>query len=359
MTDILAIFGTRPEAIKLGPVAHELLVASVDIKAICTGQHTSLLAGSPAETTFADAVSLGMASDGNVTGWTARIREKLTLAIRDVAPEIVIVQGDTMSAVVGASVAYDLEIPIGHIEAGVRSHDDGDPWPEERNRKRIAELATWHYAPTTTAMANLMAESVPEARIRVTGNTVVSALARYAPDTRFVPQPENVILVTLHRRELHKRDLLNNLYGTIRLQALSHPHLTFVWPVHPAIEKLLDRLHEPPNLKLRAPMAYTAFTQRLAHSKGLLTDSGGAVEEAATLGVPTVILRATNDRPEAVEAGIAIRADVSPEGIISGVQWLTDPQTMRLPTSAFGDETAADQVATHLAWTAMRMKVRA
>src|SRR5205807_4624075 len=197
---ILIAFGTRPEAIKLGPVAAELAADKVPFGLLAAGQHRELLVGTPAETDLAAASSLGLPSEGNVVRWLARARARVRVWLREHEEfDPVVVQGDTMSALAVARAACDAGRAVAHIEAGVRSHDRANPWPEEQTRVEITELARWHYAATPTAWANLAQEGVPSSLIVLTGNPIVSALARYTAARPCGPQPH--ILVTLHRRE--------------------------------------------------------------------------------------------------------------------------------------------------------------
>lgn len=348
MTDILLVHGTRPEAIKIGPI-YAILRGLANTSVLCTGQHTDLLRGTPAESDLADATSLGLPSDGNITKWITRAQSALARSYDELQPELVVVQGDTMSALAAATQAHIDGIRIAHVEAGVRSHDDGNPWPEEMTRVQIAEMAEWHYAPTDTAFANLVKEGVRVERIRVTGNPIVSAIERYT-DARFMPEPLKQILITLHRREIQTPQKVRELTEAVFAAALAaHEHL-FIWPMHPAFWKHVDKMKDSvPNVYLPGPMAYRDFVKTLALSKGLLTDSGGAVEEAATLGVPTIVLREVNDRPEAEEAGIAVRADPTRENVMSGTLKILMQDIERKPHAIYGRPDAAARIATHLA----------
>lgn len=358
MADLLVVFGTRPEAIKLGPVVAELRTLGVDTRIVCTGQHTTLLQGTPAESDLAGGLSLGLASDGSVARWMTKAQNQLIAftnlspAINGTRPAAVVVQGDVMSAHVGAVAAQLCDVPVAHVEAGVRSHDLNDPWPEEQNRVSITRIASLHLAPTSTAFANLVAEGVAPNTIRVTGNTVVSALARYAPGVRATNPPDNLVLVTLHRREIQRADRLGALLQAIADEARARPATTVLWPVHPACAKYLNRALAPRNLVLENPLTYEPFVRTLARTKLVITDSGGLVEEAATLGVPTVILRMTNDRPEAVDAEMAYRLDPTPDGVRAAFRVADDVSQFpipREPTSVFGDPGAAGIVARELA----------
>lgn len=346
MADILVVAGSRPEAIKLGPVVAELRALGAPVKVVLTGQHVELLRGTPADHDLQPAENLHLKSDGNVAKWLTRAQASLKNHFLKVAPSVVVVQGDTMTVEAASAAAQALDIPIAHAEAGVRSGDMHNPWPEERTRVIVAQRATWHYAPTSTAFANLLAEGIDQRSIRVTGNTCVSALARYAPNVVPTSNPEPIVLVTLHRREVQHNVTAEAMYAAVRLAALKHTRLHFVWPMHPGFAKLIGRFREPWNLKIVEPLAYVDCVRMLAGATGVITDSGGLCEEAATLGVPTAIIRAVNDRPEAEHAGIARRFPVEHMGIMDAVDWVQTAQ--RVPSACFGAADAAAQIARHL-----------
>lgn len=345
--DISVVFGTRPEAIKLGPVVAELQALGRTPQVVCTGQHTDLLRGTPAETDLSQAVSLGLVSDGNVPRWLTRAQQAVGdwLALKQ--PKVLVVQGDTMTVQAAAHAAVALDIPVLHVEAGLRSHNLRNPWPEEVTRVTVSKLATWHYAPTSTSFANLVAEGVRPLRIQVTGNTVVSALARYAPDVRPTPAPEATVVVTMHRREVQTPEMASMVYRELYKLAMHEPHLRVVWPMHPGFARWLGTEPEmPPNVTLAGPMPYRQFVGMLAKARLVITDSGGLVEEAATLGVPTVIWRDSNDRPEAVASGIAVTCSLSAGALAHAFERACGLH--RLPTVAFGGAEAASLVARHI-----------
>jgi UDP-N-acetylglucosamine 2-epimerase (non-hydrolysing) len=234
-----------------------------------------------------------------------------------------------------------------HVEAGVRSGDLENPWPEEGFRREITGLADWHYAPTAHCFANLVAEGVNPSRIRVTGNSVVSALARY---TAARPSPaEDHILVTLHRRELLQSSEFRNVVQAIIDEAgAPQCQLKFLWPVHPATLPLLGDFEGPPNFLLGNPLSYVNFAGWLATAVGVLTDSGGLQEEAATLGVPCAVLRKATDRPESVQAGLAACFSPDGAGVHSAISWLLGSR-IRAPSAIFGEVGAAAAIARLLA----------
>jgi UDP-N-acetylglucosamine 2-epimerase (non-hydrolysing) len=342
---IALIYGTRPEAIKLAPVAASLRRQQVPFSVICTGQHTDLLAGIDTFKGY-NYHYLKLPSQGDVSSWLQRAQPKIRSALFDSGAQVVVVQGDTMSALAAARASRELGVVLAHVEAGVRSGNLQEPWPEEGFRREITRLADWHYAPTSTAYANLFVENVSPQRILMTGNTVVSALAQAGAVAR---APEPYLLMTMHRREwLDKVDLVR--WGVAVAQAAQQqPTLSIIWPMHPAVAAHWHAPTMPANVNIIKPLPHDKMLDKLSRCQGLLTDSGGLVEEATTLGIPTAILRRYNDRPEAVEAGIARQYDPSPAGLLGAISMLSSGVIEREPTAAYGDASAAEQVARHLA----------
>ena len=339
------VIGTRPEVLKTLPVIEELQERGEPPEVVLTGQHVELLEGTPLGRA-AHVRSLGLKSDGNVTRWLARAAEALDGALATLTPDLVVVQGDTMSAYAGALAARRHGVAVAHIEAGVRSYYEFEPWPEEMLRREITQIATWHYAPTSRAVGNLLAENVADDHVVLTGNTSVSALARY---TRARPQAATgrLLVVTLHRRELTKDVARCKAVVEALMQAArAHPDCNVLWPVHPAIAGAVFS-DKPPNLLFATPMHYAAFAETVSGALGVLTDSGGLVEECATLGVPCAVLRRVTDRPEAEEVGAARRFEPTPEGVASAVAWLT-LGLARTPTNVYGTADAAAIIAKHL-----------
>jgi UDP-N-acetylglucosamine 2-epimerase (non-hydrolysing) len=340
---IAIVYGTRPEAIKLGPVVAELKALGITPQLLNTGQHWDLLRGTPAETDLKDSISLGLPSKSDPRRWTSLAVPAICNVLGDAS--LVVVQGDTSSALAGAYAAHSLGIPVAHVEAGVRSGNLEEPWPEEGFRREITQLASWHYAPTSTCFANLIAEGVPENHIRLTGNPVVSALARYA-DAKPQP-PKRHIILTMHRREWLERVDMPQFLGELAQACLDHPRNAIVWPVHPAVKaQWPSDWTQPPNLDIWEPFGYTFMVKALSAAWGLATDSGGLVEEATTLGIPTAIMRNSNDRPEAVEAGIA--RQFPPESIQEAIRHLADINHPRIPSNTFGTPQSAFHIAEHL-----------
>jgi UDP-N-acetylglucosamine 2-epimerase (non-hydrolysing) len=349
---ILFVGGTRPEFIKLGPIADELGGLGVGPYVLATGQHSDLLKGTPAETDLANAESLGLASGGDVQNWMGKAVPALYRAYKRLKPSVVVVQGDTMSAYAGALAAKTLGIPVAHIEAGVRSHDLTEPEPEERFRVAIAQIASQHYAPTKRAVENLLAEGIPKNRIVLSGNPVVSALARYA-NAKPVEKPENQVLITMHRREWlakGERHVRQTVNAFVRA-AQEHPETRFLWPMHPVVLKTLGKRpwEFARNLLVTPPLAYAEAVGQLGRSIGVATDSGGLQEESATLGVPCAVLRRVTDRPESVEAGVAELFYPGPMGVAQAIHCLITRQLPRKPIADFGTIDSARIIALHLA----------
>lgn len=346
---LLLCWGTRPDAIKLGPVAAALDAAGTPWSGLCSGQHTDLLKGTPAETDLRRSTSLGLASTGNVLRWlaTAERAYKKWFKAEGAETQIVVVQGDTMSALAAARAALEGGRLVCHVEAGLRSGDKNNPWPEEETRVELTRLADWHYAPTSKAFGNLMTEGVSLGRIRLTGNTVVSALARY---TTAKPSPsKGHLLVTLHRREWLQGPAFKETIEAL-LQGVSELNVEVFWPVHPAVFAAAGPLFSqvPKNLFLVAPLPYGDAARLLATAHGVITDSGGIQEEAATLGVPAAVMRFVTDRPESVEAGVALLFPPTASGMKDALACVNSGALPRMPVNVFGGPEAAFEVAAHL-----------
>lgn len=346
---ILLVVGTRPECIKVGPVVAELRALGADFEVLLSGQHTDLLAGTPAETDLADADTLSLPSSGNVDEWIETALPIFAAEFSRRKPRTVVVQGDTMSAYAAARSAFQLGIPIAHIEAGVRSHDLDEPWPEEWIRREISQLATHHFAATKNAVLNLADEDLTD-NVHLTGNPVVSALERYGKAFH-VAHPFPQILVTMHRREWLAlgTESVKLTYLAFREEAEVRPGIMFKWPMHPATAKALDLKKGPlpdlPNFKIVAPMHYREAVTQLSRSMGVATDSGGIQEEAATIGVPCAVMRRTTDRPESVQEGVARTFCPTPDGVHRAVKCLCERRIPRKPSAVYGRPDSARKIA--------------
>ena len=372
---VLSIFGTRPEAIKLAPVIKalegrpfgELTSTALSVSAplrqgkprefisrVCvTGQHRELL--DPVLRLFdiqPDYDLAVMQPDQSLFSLTARVLTGLESVLAKEKPDWVLVQGDTTTTLAASLAAYYARASVAHVEAGLRSHDPWQPYPEEINRRLADVLATLHFAPTEGARQNLLAEGIPDSRIRVTGNTVIDALLEIAArpydftrgplaglplgvNARGEPlDPEasgrRVILVTAHRRESFGPPL-RNLCRAIRTLAERYPReVQIVFPVHlnPRVQQpVRQELGHCPNIALLEPLDYEPFVHLMKRSALILSDSGGLQEEAPALGVPVLVLRQVTERPEGVAAGSARVVGTEPEAIVSAaVRLLEDPQ---------------------------------
>lgn len=347
---LVFVYGTRPEALKIGPVVRELADSSLAI--IATGQHTELLRGTPAESDLRGSISLNLRSDGDVSAWVGHATAKLAQVLEGLQPiRAVIVQGDTMSAYAGALAASKLKIPVVHIEAGLRSGDLEEPWPEERIRRAISLRTRLHLAPTERAKCNLLKEGIPDYRIRVTGNPIVSALHYYA-DPKPQEVPDNQIFVTMHRREwtdLGRACVLETIFALFDT-AESYPDIRFLWPMHPGVLKIaeIDVRKTPENVLISPPLAYRETIAQVKRSIGVATDSGGLQEESATLGVPCAVLRNRSDRPESVEAGLAKLFVAGPEGMREAIKCLVARELPRKPSEIYGSPESALLIAHEL-----------
>lgn len=363
---VLVIFGTRPEAIKLAPVIAALSTSTSLAPRVCvTGQHREMLDQMLALFDIVPDHDLAvMRPDQDLFDVTARALLGLRAVLDAEPPAAVLVQGDTTSAFAAALAGFYRQIPVGHVEAGLRTGEPYNPFPEEMNRRLTTDLTTWHFAPTARAEENLRREGVPAERIVVTGNTIVDALqgivARLAR-TPVAPavSPEwlagrRLVLVTGHRRESFGAGM-RSICQALRELAERHADVVIVYPVHlnPAVQQpVRELLGDHPRILLTAPLEYLPFVDLMRRAYLILTDSGGLQEEAPSLGVPVLVMRETTERPEAVAAGTArlVGTDRATIVAVAG-ELLTDPaahQRMRAVRNPFGDGHAAARIVAHL-----------
>jgi UDP-N-acetylglucosamine 2-epimerase (non-hydrolysing) len=316
---VAIVLGTRPEAIKLAPVIRELLARSQEFRPVVigTGQHADLVR--PMLDLFQISLDydLGLMQPRQTpTSFTALALAALEPVLQTVAADAVLVQGDTCSAVAGAWAAFHLRIPVGHVEAGLRSGDAANPFPEEMNRRLITRLASWHFCPTAGNRRHLLAEGVPDQTIFVTGNPVVDALLtirnRVLPSERCqqiiqAAQGRRILVLTLHRRE-NQGDIMAGYLTVLRDFVASHADVELVFPVHPspAVRAIAHGiLGGTARVQLVEPLPYADFLALVQEAWLIASDSGGIQEEAPTLGKPLLVLRQTTERPEAIRAGVA------------------------------------------------------
>jgi UDP-N-acetylglucosamine 2-epimerase (non-hydrolysing) len=368
---VAVICGTRPEAIKLAPVILALRSDPGFQCEVCvTAQHREMLDQVLATFDIVPDMDLDLMERGQTLGaFTARAVAALDAYLGESQPDIVLVQGDTTTVFCAALAAFYCGIPVGHVEAGLRTGDLWAPWPEEANRVLTSRLATIHFAPTEGARANLLREGVARSAVVVTGNTVVDALflalektRRSRPDVPGLP-PDweaswagRVVLVTGHRRESFGMGL-EEICSAIRELSLTFQDHQFVYPVHlnpnvrePVLRVLSDA--KLSNLHVIEPLTYLPFVRLMAASQIILTDSGGIQEEAPSLGKPVLVMRETTERPEAVEAGTVRLVGASRDRIVAGVtEVLTRAETYEAMARAhnpYGDGDAAPKIVTWL-----------
>jgi UDP-N-acetylglucosamine 2-epimerase (non-hydrolysing) len=350
------VIGTRPEAIKLAPVVSELRQRGVETTIIGTGQHRDLV--DPVLELFGLALDLDlqiMEPDSSLNAVLSRAIERLGSALETLQPDVVVVQGDTSSAVGGALAAFNSRIPVAHVEAGLRSHDLALPFPEEMHRRVISILSRWHFAPTEHAAAELRGERVP-GQVLVTGNTVVDAvnfiLSLGMTRTRSVAAPSgSYLLATAHRRESWGAPI-RSIALALRDVLDEHPDLSVLFATHPnpqARDPVEEVLSSQPRATVVGPMEYDEFLAVLGGAVLAVTDSGGVQEEGPTLGVPVLVTRAVTERPEGLAAG-AVRMVGTGRANIRRVvgQLLDDPaERSRMATAGrrvYGDGTAASRI---------------
>lgn len=316
MIKVMTVFGTRPEAIKMAPVVLELQKHADKIQTIVavTAQHRQMLDQVLDLFQITPDYDLDIMSQGQTL---YDITTKSLMGLKDVLakekPDLVLVHGDTTTTFAGALASYYQQVPVGHVEAGLRTGDIYSPFPEEMNRKLTGAIAAIHFAPTATAKANLLKENVNPSHIYVTGNTVIDALMTtvagdydFGDDLKDVDfQNHRVILLTTHRRE-NLGEPMRHIYKALRRIIEEIPDTEIVFPVHrnPLVRKVVEEeLAGVDRIHLIDPMEYEPFANLMSLSSLVLTDSGGIQEEAPSLGKPVLVLRNTTERPEAVEAG--------------------------------------------------------
>ncbi|MGG5888676.1 non-hydrolyzing UDP-N-acetylglucosamine 2-epimerase [Falsiroseomonas sp. HC035] len=360
---VLVVFGTRPEAIKMMPVLAALRARpGVAALACATGQHGTLVADVLAEFDERADIDLGAMPAGiGLPLLTGYLLTALAAAIAAAAPDLVLVQGDTLSAFAAALAAHQAQVPVGHVEAGLRSGDLANPWPEEFHRVAIDALAALRFAPTAAAAANLAAE-YGSGRVLVTGNTGIDALFR-ARRTGVVPiavpQGRRLLLVTVHRRENWGAPLARVAEAVATLARRGDVEVA--WPLHPNPQvrgPVKARLGGLPGIHLLGPLPFCDNVALMRAAHLVLTDSGGMQEEAPALGRPVLVLREVTERPEVVEAGAALLVGTATGSILAAAgRLLDDPAlyaTMARPVFPYGDGQAARRIAEAVGawWTA-------
>ena len=367
---VLTVFGTRPEAIKMAPVVMRLAASDeIDSKLCVTAQHRQMLDQVLELFDLTPDYDLDLMTQGqDLFDISARSMLGLRDVLRQDRPDLVLVHGDTTTCFTAALAAFYEVITVGHVEAGLRTGNLRAPFPEEANRTLVGRLATYHFAPTETARKNLLAESVADNRIWVTGNTVIDALLtvrdmveQYSESRwvqmfgsslygRIVDPARKLVLITGHRRENFGRGF-RDLCTAIRDIANSHPDWDLIYPVHlnPNVQRpVYEMLAGLGNVLLIDPLDYAPFVWLMNKSDLVLTDSGGIQEEAPALGKPVLVMREVTERPEAVEAGTVLLVGTDRIKIVSSVERvLTDPgvyASMSRAHNPYGDGHAASRI---------------
>lgn len=363
---VLSVFGTRPEAIKMAPVVLGLAGDERFEGRVCvTGQHREMLDQVTSLFGIERHHDLKIMRAGqNLTQVTTAILEGLQTVLAQEKPDIVLVHGDTTTTLAASLAAFYARIPVGHVEAGLRTGNMDSPWPEEGNRKLTAALARLHFAPTTTSRDALLCEAVPGQNIHVTGNTVVDALlniktriestpalvSQFQQSFDFLDPLRRMVLVTGHRRESFG-DGFERICAALARLADQFTDVDIVYPVHlnPQVQEPVNRiLGQSANIHLVAPQEYLPFVYLMNRSEIILTDSGGIQEEAPSLGKPVLVMRDTTERPEAIDAGTVKLVGTDADKIVAeAARLLTDRsvyQAMSFAHNPYGDGQATARI---------------
>lgn len=356
---IAVVFGTRPEAIKMAPVIAALRATpGIDTTVVLTAQHRELLDQVLKVFDVAADVDLNvMQPRQSLAELTSRVMAALDRWLALSRPDLLLVQGDTTSAFVAALASFYHRVPVGHIEAGLRTPTAWNPFPEEMNRRLISRVSSLHFAPTDRARCALLAEGIEPEKVFVTGNTVVDALLAIRESAAFaradlpvaVTSGESLVLVTMHRRE--SWDRIDDVCAALAEVVAARPTVQVVFPVHPnpAVREPVHRaLSGIERISLVDPLDYVTFVKTMASARVVITDSGGVQEEAPVFGRPVLVLREVTERAEAVESGVARLVGTTKDALVSALlQLLDDEQQWNLMARAlspFGDGRAAERI---------------
>ncbi len=363
---VLLIIGTRPDTIKLIPLYLALKKRKIETLLCSTGQHAELLNDLlPLFQVKLDFDFKIMKPNQDLFDTTQSVLAKAKKLFLTVRPSLVVVQGDTTSAMSAALAAFYLQIPVAHVEAGLRTNNIFRPFPEEMNRRMITLVSSYHFAPTPLAASHLFKEKISPASIFCTGNTVVDALhfiqhklltKRLHPSPDLVSRikslrkaPRKILLLTAHRRESFDGGL-ENIFLAIQKALIKDPHLHVIFPLHPnpTIKKILKktRLCQMPNMQIIDPLPYHDLVYLILAADGIATDSGGLQEEGVSLNKPVIILREETDRPEGIEQGLAVLVGTNQTKILTAITQLTRNKMSEHPScSPYGDGRASEKIA--------------
>ena len=393
MKTILLVFGTRPEAIKMAPLVKKLQSEPEKFRTVVavTGQHRQMLDQVLRIFDIVPDYDLNiMQANQDLYDVTSRVLVGMRDVLKAVQPDVVLVHGDTTTSTAAALAAFYQQIPVGHVEAGLRTGNIYSPWPEEMNRLMTGRIATYHFAPTPLAKANLMRENVAEDKILVTGNTVIDALYMVVDkikndevlqeglagvlkeagyDTARLDGSRRLVLITGHRRE-NFGDGFISMCTAIRDLAMKYPEVDFVYPMHlnpnvrKPIQQVFGDIHQISNVQspisnrfnnlfFIEPLEYLSFVYLMEKSTIVLTDSGGIQEEAPGLGKPVLVMRDTTERPEALESGTVHLVGTNYDKIVNEVSTLLDDaeeyRKMSMAVNPYGDGLACGRIAEFLA----------
>lgn len=384
MKTVMLVFGTRPEAIKMAPLVKEFQKHPDSFRTlVCvTGQHRQMLDQVLEIFDIRPDYDLNIMRQGqDLYDVTARVLTGMRDVLAEARPDIVLVHGDTTTSTAAALAAFYRQIPVGHVEAGLRTHNIYSPWPEEKNRQITGRLASLHFAPTPLSRANLLAEGIPADKITVTGNTVIDALHMVTDKIRTTPElgltltrqlaeagydtrrtdNRRLVLITGHRRE-NFGDGFISMCRAIKALSEKYPEVDFVYPMHlnpnvrkPIHEVFGEDLDGLGNMFFIEPLEYLSFVFLMEKAHIVLTDSGGIQEEAPGLGKPVLVMRDTTERPEALEAGTVRLVGTDFDKIVNEVSALLDDpvryESMSRATNPYGDGNASPRILAAIAAT--------
>ena len=378
MKKVLLVFGTRPEAIKMAPLVKELQKQKERIETVVcvTGQHREMLDQVLVIFDIKPDYDLNIMKRGqDLYDVTARVLTGMREVLKEIKPDIVLVHGDTTTSTAAALAAFYQQIPVGHVEAGLRTHNIYSPWPEEMNRLLTGRLATYHFSPTPLSRNNLIKESINDRNIIVTGNTVIDALywvvdkiknnkeldnelesvlSKAGYDVNRLDNGKKLVLITGHRRE-NFGDGFINMCTAIKDLTVKYPNVDFVYPMHlnPNVRKPIHEvfgkdLSGLKNMFFIEPLEYLSFVYLMEKSSIVLTDSGGIQEEAPGLGKPVLVMRDTTERPEALDAGTVKLVGTDYNKIVNEVSSLIDDKAayekMSKAVNPYGDGLACGRI---------------
>ena len=383
MKKIMLVFGTRPEAIKMAPLVKEFQKHPDKFKTIVcvTGQHREMLDQVLRIFEITPGFDLNIMKQGqDLYDVTARVLTGMREVLKSACPDLVLVHGDTTTSTSAALAAFYQQIPVGHVEAGLRTHNIYSPWPEEMNRQLTGRIATWHFAPTRLSRQNLLSEGIDDNHILVTGNTVIDALYMVVDkikndkaldaalettlrqagyDVNRLNEGRRLVLITGHRRENFGEGFMH-MCTAIRDLVQKYPEVDFVYPMHlnpnvrkPIHEVFGENLSGLNNMFFIEPLEYLSFVYLMEKSALVLTDSGGIQEEAPGLGKPVLVMRDTTERPEALEAGTVKLVGTDYDKIVHEVSALLDDvaqyERMSKAVNPYGDGKACERIMAYLA----------